>query len=283
MAIAKIIFDGVTQIDTTQVTVTDSDLYDGYTALGADGELITGTSKKKYTLTNLFTASNPSGALSSNISGAMKPYFHGRTGITSIDLPNVTSIPEYCFYGCTNLTSFSAPNCTSLGGSCLNASKLANIYFPKVTTIESLSFANTKLVYAIFPSLKTVYNNAFAPVTTLVGADFGGTPTSSQGLFKASIFSGCTNLNILVLRANTTWPLTNINVFTNTPFASGKTGGILYVPSAQISAYQAATNWSTILGYANNQIKSIESTATDPDATVDLTTHYVDGTLIPTT
>lgn len=35
--------------------------------------------------------------------------------------------------------------------------------------------------------------------------------------------------------------------------------------------------------YTNNQIKSIESTHTDPNAPIDFTLYYADGTPIPTT
>ena len=86
---------------------------------------------------------------------------------------------------------------------------------------------------------------------------------------------------VVLRKASGNMPLGNINWFSSTPFASGGTGGTIYVPSARLSAYQSATNWSTIIGYANNQIKTIESTHTDPDAPIDLTTHYADGTPIP--
>lgn len=43
MAIAKVVLGGVTLMDTTGVTVTAETLANGVTALGADGELITGT------------------------------------------------------------------------------------------------------------------------------------------------------------------------------------------------------------------------------------------------
>lgn len=42
MAIAKVVLNGTTKMDTTQVTVTASDLAQGVTALGANGELVTG-------------------------------------------------------------------------------------------------------------------------------------------------------------------------------------------------------------------------------------------------
>lgn len=43
MAIAKVVLNGTTQMDTTQVTVTAETLAQSVTALGADGTLVTGT------------------------------------------------------------------------------------------------------------------------------------------------------------------------------------------------------------------------------------------------
>ena len=51
---------------------------------------------------------------------------------------------------------------------------------------------------------------------------------------------------------------------------SNGSGGTLYVPQALISTYQSATNWSTILGYANNQILPIEGSIYE--------NQYADGT-----
>lgn len=136
------------------------------------------------------------------------------------------------------------------------------------------------LQYAIFPKATKLYNNAFYGCTKLEAFDWlGGQFAGSGGTFQ-----NCSNLTVLVVRkSDAICTLGAVAAFTNSPFASGKAGGTLYVPSALISSYQAATNWSTILGYANNQIKSIESTHTDPNAPIDLTLYYVDGTPIPTT
>lgn len=46
MAISKIILNGTTQMDTTQVTVDSSNLLTGFTALGRDGESLIGTAKE---------------------------------------------------------------------------------------------------------------------------------------------------------------------------------------------------------------------------------------------
>ncbi|MCR4963281.1 MAG: hypothetical protein K6B40_05305 [Firmicutes bacterium] len=43
MAISKLVFDGVTQMDLTGDTVAADKLLDDYTAHGADGEPVTGT------------------------------------------------------------------------------------------------------------------------------------------------------------------------------------------------------------------------------------------------
>jgi len=80
-------------------------------------------------------------------------------------------------------------------------------------------------------------------------------------------------LSTLILRQETKVAgLSNINSFGYTPFASDGSGGTLYVPSALISSYQSATNWSTILGYANNQILPIEGSQYE--------NYYADGTAI---
>ena len=74
-----------------------------------------------------------------------------------------------------------------------------------------------------------------------------------------NIFFGNTNMNVLILRQTNEVPaLAATSAFSNTPFASGKAGGTLYVPNSMISSYQAASNWSTILGYATNSIVKLE-------------------------
>ena len=78
--------------------------------------------------------------------------------------------------------------------------------------------------------------------------------------------------NTLILRGGSVATLSNVNAFNNTPFKSGGTGGTLYVPNSLKSQYEAASNWSTILGYTDNQIKSIEDSI--------YKTQYADGTPI---
>lgn len=163
---------------------------------------------------------------------------------------------SYAFRDCTNITAVHAVG--------LN-----------ITTLTDAFYGCTGIVTAV---IGTVNNNAaitsFRACTNLATLDIDAVRLRTQMLF------GCTSLSTIILRHETVTALENINVFTQTPFDSSGSGGTIYVPSDLITSYQADSNWSTILGYTNNQIKSIESTHTDPNAPIDLTLYYADGTPI---
>ena len=67
-----------------------------------------------------------------------------------------------------------------------------------------------------------------------------------------SALGECTALEALILRSDTIVTMENTNALEKTGIATGT--GFVYVPSALVAGYQAATNWST---YAN-QIRAIE-------------------------
>lgn len=211
-----------------------------------------------YTAEDFLLSAKPVGAISSDAITSVPAYrMRGRTGITSVSLPNCTSVSDQAFYNCTNL---------------------ASIHFPSISVLNASTFLGCALQYAVFPSVTGVKNYSLQDNAELLAADFGGqiSTTQNTGFYGAGAFSGCTKMSILVIRnaGSAQWKLTNINNLANTPFASGKSGGTLYVPQAKIADYQAATNWSTILGYPNNRILPIEGSPYE--------THYVDGTPIPT-
>lgn len=153
--------------------------------------------------------------------------------------------------------------------------KMNAIFLPNATTTSANSTAGTQ-AFGWCTSLKTAVigqphylgQEMFRNDTALTAVDLGSTATR----LVTALFSGCTKLNVLVIRRNGVCALLNTNVFDNTPFASGKAGGTLYVPQAQTAAYQAATNWSTILGYSTNSIQAIEGSPYE--------NAYVDGTPI---
>lgn len=199
--------------------------------------------------------------------------FYGRNKMTSLTIVN--NIPSanqglYGFAKCTGLKTVDAPNLTSLKNKMfLNCSNLISINLPKLTTIEGDQvIENTKIPTLVLPSFTgTIYNNSLRTNTSLTAVDL-----KSATKLNATCFSGCSSLTTLVIRGDSVPILDNINSFQNTPFATGKAGGTLYVPNNKITAYQEATNWSTILGYETNSIVAIEGSQYE--------NNYVDGTLI---
>ena len=183
-----------------------------------------------------------------------------REGLTgTIVLSTTTELAISAFYGRSKITSISANEVkTFIGGNT----------FQSCTSLQLASFGKL--------SSATGADN-FRQCTDLEIIDLGSVATLAMRTFY-----GCPKLKTVVLRkTSNVVTLPNLNgIGDGTPFASDGTGGTLYVPQDLISSYQSASNWSTILGYANNQIKSIESTHTDPNAPIDLTLYYADGTPI---
>lgn len=96
---------------------------------------------------------------------------------------------------------------------------------------------------------------AFQACENLTTANF---PVATS--IKNYAFRDCTNLTALILRNATLCTLSTANGFRNTPIESGT--GYIYVPSALVDTYKAATNWSTFAA----QFRALE------DYTVDGTT-----------
>lgn len=166
--------------------------------------------------------------------------------ITSYVDDSLTDIKNYAFYNCSNMTEFKCHNVINGGKDAFTGTKVHKLALPRWTYYAGYALENNRTLYEL--DLTDAYR------------------------FAVNTFNGCSALSVLVLRHSSVVSLANINAFTNTPFASGKAGGTLYVPQSLISSYQSATNWSTILGYANNQILPIEGSAYE--------TQYADGTPI---
>lgn len=168
-----------------------------------------------------------------------------------------------------------------------NQAPSGRIEFNNSITVAQSAF-DRKPITSLFAPNARINNTAFGWCTSLKTAVYKDFTSTNQfqgctaleaidcrgGIANGS-FNGCAKLAIVVIRTTSVSALGSINAFANTPFASGKAGGTLYVPQALIANYQSATNWSTILGYANNNIQAIEGSIYE--------TQYVDGTPIPTT
>lgn len=181
--------------------------------------------------------------------------------ITSLRWNVVRKIPSNLCQGCTELKqatvygefagNFAFEGCTSLES--VELPTLNQEKFNYSWVGRSMFYNCRSLKTASMPLNPTVQESMFQGCTVLPMLDL---PSVTR--IRANAFSGCSALNVLILRADKVCTLENINAFNNSPFASGKTGGTLYVKSAQLEGYQAAANWSTILGYSSNSILPIE-------------------------
>ena len=217
--------------------------------------------------------------------------FYNCSSLSNINILNITSIGNSSFYGCSSLQNIESSKVTSIGnGAFQNCTNLQSAILPKLKTLGEGSFRScTQLVTTNFLSLTgcgsggstfngcskipslvvpsytgTVNSDFAANCSSLTAIDFGS-PSSIGSLS----FRNSAKLNILIIRKETLCSLGGTGSFSGTLFASGKTGGILYVPNDLIESYQEATNWSTILAYENNQILPIEGSAYE--------FYYVDG------
>lgn len=168
-------------------------------------------------------------------------------------LDTATQIKTYALYEKSAITSIFASSVLSVGAYAIQkCSSLA-------------TFVSTK-------DLMGIGNYGISQCVALTAIDLAGRSTNTAVTYGNNAFNGDTQLNILIIRGSLVPSLGGVATFTNTPFADGKSGGTLYVPQAVVADYQAATNWSTILGYANNRIIPIEGSIYE--------TQYADGTPI---
>ena len=196
------------------------------------------------------------------------------TALKSFSAPNLTSFQSSTDFmnGCTNLESINMPKINSLSNCdrfAQGCSKLTTVHLENCTNMGGNTFNGcTSLVTIVLPKSSMFYANNFYGCTSLQTADILGSDRINGGVFQ-----NCTVFNKLIIRrTGSVCPLTNINAFNGTPFASGGTGGEIYVPSALLSTYKTSTNWSTLDGYGTVTWKAIEGSYYE--------THYADGTVI---
>ena len=174
--------------------------------------------------------------------------FDGCHALALTSLPdNVWQIGNCAFRYCKGITSLSG-NCriTTFGSNAFNGSRTYQMQLAHV----SLPNMAVALLYIVFGS--TTATNA---CQQLEDADIGSTQS-----ITANAFANCYKLQTLVLRrSDAICTLANVSAFLNTPMRGyNSLSGTIYVPSALISTYQTATNWSTIYGEGHVTFAAIE-------------------------
>ncbi len=166
--------------------------------------------------------------------------------LASITIPSsVTSIGSYTFQHCYSLASITIPSSvTSIGTYAFQyCHSLASITIPStVTSIGSYTFHNCYSLASItIPSgVTSIGANTFQYCYSLASITIPSGVTS----IGSSAFNNCYGVAEYHFLSTTPPTLDNTNAFT----------GILsdckiYVPSASLTAYQEATNWSAYASY----------------------------------
>lgn len=212
-----------------------------------------------------------------NLTSITVDYALQKSEIKSFSAPNLLTAQKWAFMQCTHLETVDAQNMQTVGQYMFQGcSALTKVFFPN-STINDNAFENcTSLLTAVFGNITTAWKQC-ANCTTLTACDIG---TATR---LTNTFEGCSNLGTVILRqATSIIPMNNLDVFKNTPFKSGGSGGTIYIPKALYDHlgdgtsldYKAATNWSTYEGYGTITWAKIEGSQ--------YATHYADGTVIPT-
>ena len=188
--------------------------------------------------------------------------FHGCTNLRMVKLPNsLEEISTNAFNGCTSLTSIEIPNSvTSIGSSAFEGSSLTSVTIPNsVTSIGGKAFYDcTSLTSVAIPnSVTSIGAGAFKRCSSLESVTIPNSVTS----INSNVFDGCTSLTSVTIpdsvrsignyAFNDCSSLTNITVNAVSPptlggsFVFRNTNNCpIYVPSASVSAYKAASGWS---------------------------------------
>lgn len=108
------------------------------------------------------------------------------------------------------------------------------------STVGAYAFYNYTALTSSETSATTIGASAFQGCTALEVVELTGTGATS---IAASAFSGDTKLAHLIINSSTVATLADSNALAVTAIAAKN--GAIYVPSALVESYKAATNWST--------------------------------------
>lgn len=191
--------------------------------------------------------------------------------VVSISDSTITTLGQFALSRCNQLASITFPNVTTIKANALEYTALPTITdanFGSLTRVEGTAFAYntaltsvnlsdafdvqsntyifrgcTNLLTAYLPNMMTGHwgiQRMFYGCTNLTTCDIG----QSQGVGTES-FSGCTALRTLIMRRTTVGVLGGWNASVMGGIYNNPTASTIYVPSALVSQYQQASNWSS--------------------------------------
>lgn len=180
--------------------------------------------------------------------------FHYNGYITELNFPKATKIEANAFQQMTKVTSIKVPAATSIGNYAFASTGITEIDLPNLTTVSQRAFNSCRSLTSVnIPEATRLNQAAFCDCRVLTAIDLPKVTYMEHYAFQA-----CSTLTTVILRSETLCSLQGNTVFQDTPFASGGTGGVVYVPSALIESYKTATNWSALFEAGSLTFAAIE-------------------------
>ena len=230
--------DNSTLIDLIERDITSINIPSGTTKIG---------DSSFYKIQNLTSVTIPNSVTIIDASA-----FENCVSLTSVTIPNsVTVIANNCFRGCTRLTSVQLSNSlTHIPGYAFYQTGITSIDIPSsVRTIAAWAFVYSGLTsVTLHEGLTSIAGFRGTNLTTI---KIPSTVTSIDG----ATFYQCRSLTSVVCLP-TTPPTLGSSVFDDTNNCP------IYVPSASVAAYKAASGWSTYESriYAIAQVATVDNT-----------------------
>lgn len=215
------------------------------------------------TIADAFISGTISGAYRNDRVTTVRQSGISYTNVTSIDLPNVTTLKEKAITYNNNLIEVNLPKWTpkysdSMYGVSWN-SALQSVSFPSATELPMYAcHSNKSLVNIYVPLVERMNSYSFTSCYSLEKIDMPSLEACSNA------FEDCYSLKAIILRKNKVckqaWSspfrgcyhiLGTVNATYN---PEGLKDGYIYVPKNLIEQYKVATNWAT---YAD-QFRAIE-------------------------
>ena len=164
---------------------------------------------------------------------------------------SLIKINNRAFEGCTTLENINVSCLQNIGEYAFNGCPFKASEFPELIEVGRNSFNAVNGGVLVFPKLEKVTIQLFGWNRNIEVVDLGcATSIEQHGFYD------CPKLKVVVLRSNTVCALADSGAFNNT-FKDTNVGTV-YVPSALISEYQAATNWSTLYAAGTCNFVAIE-------------------------
>lgn len=276
MATANIVVNGIEYQDVPSVILHDTNGQDVEFTLGAVAEdtLVEALHNRTTSVTDDTLTSIRSYGLASI------------TSLTSVDFPNLQTINSYAFYNdyALIMDGWQFPKAKTIGNYAFRYCYgiTGDVVLPStVTSIGQYSFANCEAMetFTAPGSITTLgtytFNGASGHVMALrechmpnlgtsiaLNLNWGSTTAANAcqhlevcdiGKAKsiaANTFANCYKLQTLIMRRTSVTTCANVSAFLNTPLRGRNSlTAKVYVPSALIDSYKAASVWTTLNGY----------------------------------